>query len=737
MDSTWQRRPSRREVITWGVGASTGLFLTSRFGIVKLLGGEAAEAQGTSVAPSLDPAGIAKYATPLLIPPAMPRARKLRVKGGKNVDYYEIAVRQFTQQILPPGMPATTVWGYGPRVAQDGPIIFSAPSLTIEAKWNAPVRVKWVNELVDAAGRALPHLLPVDQTLHWANPAGPIDYHGAPTLEPYTGPVPVVTHVHGAHTTDESDGYAEAWYLPDATNLDGYSRGGTFYEPFAAQASAKGYVAPGTDVWEPGSSVFQYPNDQSSSALWYHDHTLGMTRLNVYAGPAGFYILRGGPSDDVRDLAGQPAVLPGPAPAIGDGPGVSYYEIPLAIQDRSFNDDGSLFFPDTRAFFDGFGGPYIGNDEASDISPIWNPEFFGNSIIVNGNTWPTLTVEPRRYRFRLLNGCNSRFLILRTTTDDPSSAGYLPLTANLGPTFWQLGGDGGYLATPVELSELLMSPAERADVIVDFAAFAGQTITLINIAPDEPFGGGVPGVDFDPASPETTGQVMQFIVGATPVTDPTTAPGDLVLPPVPQVAAAALTRRVLLAEEDSMLLEGVGPRAALLGIVTDDGSGTITGACAKTWMEPITENPQPGVPELWEIYNTTADAHPIHVHEVQFQVAARQALAVDPEGVVLQPFEVVGAPRPAEAWESGRKDTVIAYPGEVTRLRVVFDLPGLYVWHCHIVDHEDNEMMRPLYVGSPDPATPVGSIITGRGMIAEDRSCDTMGTAPISMHHRG
>ena len=218
-----------------------------------------------------------------------------------------------------------------------------------------------------------------------------------------------------------------------------------------------------------------------------------MTRLNVYAGPAGFYILRGGPGDDVRDATGRPAVLPGPAPALGDAPGTTYYEIPIAIQDRSFNDDGSLFFPDTRAFFDEFPGPYIGDDADSDIPPIWNPEFFGNTLIVNGNTWPTLDVQPRRYRFRLLNGCNSRFLLLRTTTDDLTAEGYDPLTASAGPTMWQIGAEGGFLQTPVELSELLMSPAERADVIVDFAPFAGRTITMINLGPDEPFGGGRPG----------------------------------------------------------------------------------------------------------------------------------------------------------------------------------------------------------------------------------------------------
>jgi bilirubin oxidase len=347
-------------------------------------------------------------------------------------------------------------------------------------------------------------------------------------------------------------------------------------------------------------------------------------------------------------------------------------------------------------------------------------------------------VQPRRYRFRFLNGCNSRFLILRTTADPPTTEGYDPLTAAPGPALWQIGGDGGFLPTPVELEELLMAPAERADVIVDFAAFAGRTVTLINVGPDEPFGGGQPGVDFDPAAPSATGLVLELVVAAQvdgPGVDPTTRPEELVLPQVAPVPAAAATRRLLLAEEDSEVLEEVGPRAALLGIVTADETGRLTGACEKAWSDPITENPQLGVPEVWEIYNTTADAHPIHIHEIQFQVVDRQSLALDGEDTVVQPLALVGSPRGPEPWETGRKDTVIAYPGEVTRVRVVFDLPGLFVWHCHIVDHEDNEMMRPLFVGTPDAASPVGAEVLRRGMLAVSGACEDA-AAPMSTHGR-
>jgi spore coat protein A len=182
-----------------------------------------------------------------------------------------------------------------------------------------------------------------------------------------------------------------------------------------------------------------------------------------------------------------------------------FYEIPLAIQDRSFNSDGSLFYPNTREFFDQFGGPYI---PGSDVPPIWNPEFFGSTIVVNGRTWPFLEVEPRRYRFRCLNGCNSRFLILKIVSDPLASR---PASAEL--RFCQIGADGGCLWKPVQLDQLLMAPAERADVIVDFTRLrVGTELYLVNEGPDEPFGGGVPGTDFPAVDPESTGQVMKFVL---------------------------------------------------------------------------------------------------------------------------------------------------------------------------------------------------------------------------------
>ncbi|HMB24550.1 MAG TPA: multicopper oxidase, partial [Anaerolineales bacterium] len=604
--------------------------------------------------------------------------------------------RQFQQQILPSPLPKTTVWGYGAVKSESdqGLLLHNAPSLTIEAQANVPVRVKWINELVDANGNYLPHLLPVDPTLHWANPPG--GAHGCdvrPTFtktpEAYTGPVPIVTHVHGAvGVGEESDGYAEAWFLADAKNIPaGYAMKGTWYSYFSHKATAKF----GT-IWGTGYAVFQYPNENRASTIWYHDHALGMTRLNVYAGPAGFYIIRGGKDGDeavIDSRSGKRAVLPGPAPQAGDPfpPDKTYYEIPIAVQDRAFNKDGSLFYPNTRAFFDEYLGPYL---PKSDISPIWNPEFFGNMIMVNGNTWPYQTVEKRRYRLRFLNGCQSRFLILDFKK--------IP-----GVEVWQIGNEGGFLSKPVNLTalgnQLLMGLAERADLIVDFTNVREGNYVLRNLGPDEPFGGGEPEDDFEVSDPATTGQIMEFRVVPAVGKDSTTPPKYLQLPAITPLPKETTTRKLALIEMMSMVHDG--PAEAMLGRVDSSGMPVY-----QMWTDPITETPNVGDTEVWEFYNFTADAHPIHVHEIVFEVVNREGLLLNHDDEPRIPMKLTGKVRGPEPWENGLKDTVIAYPGEVTRIRAKYDHPGHFVWHCHIVEHEDNEMMRPYRIGPADPKAP-------------------------------
>lgn len=627
---------------------------------------------------TLAPGDVDKFELELVKPPAMPGAFR------KKKDKYKIAVRQFTQRILSPGHPETTVWSYG-SIDHPGTVLeggtFNYPAFTIEATWNKTVQVQWRNELVDANGNYLPHILPVDPTLHWANPPGGLAGRDrrptfAATPGPYTGPVPMITHVHGAHTAEDSDGYPEAWYLPDANDIPaGYAKTGTFFDYFSAKYGHN---------WEPGVATFKYPNDQRATTLWYHDHTLGMTRLNVYAGPAGFWLIRGGLDDQVG------GVLPGPAPGVGDDPFGEYGEIPIVIQDRSFNADGSLFYPADRAFFDGYPETPPGADFIPDttVPPIWNPEFFGNMMVVNGFTWPYVEVERKRCRFRFLNGCNSRFLVLKMTRSPRTDNDDFNTPEG---TFWQIGAEGGFLPdSAVPLNQLLMSPAERADVIVDFSQFQdGDDVILVNDGPDAPFGG----ISLEDLSDHaSTGQVMQFRVRGTPADDPTTHSANLVLPSIAPLGAAGVMQNLSLNEE--MYEPADVPAAALLGRY-DPTTGTAT---PQIWMEPITENPAVGAIEEWAIYNTTEDAHPIHIHLVQFQVVGREPLAGG--------SSEAGSNDPL-AWETGFKDTVIAYPGEKTTVKAQFDHPGLYVWHCHIVEHEDNEMMRPYYVGPIDPNAPL------------------------------
>ncbi len=628
---------------------------------------------------TLTPDLVPKYVLPLVIPPVMPLTSMIKPKGGMQIDYYEIAVRQFAQQILPPSLPTTTVWGYGSVTT---PGTFNYPSFTIEAKAKRPVRVKWVNGLVDALGNFLPPIVPVDQTIHWANPpGGTADRDSVGTVgTPYAGPVPIITHVHGAHVEEDSDGYPEAWYLPVANNIPaGYAKAGSFYDANKALFQARTGV-----VWEPGSATFQYPNDGRAQTVWYHDHALGMTRTNVYSGMAGFYLVRGGPAD--LNLGYRP-------PKLGDKAGLAknYTEIPIAIQDKSFNDDGALFFPASREFFDGFTGPYA-PDPASDISPIFNPEFFGNMMVVNGRTWPSLDVQARRYRFRFLNGCNARMLILRLATDNTPLDGTIDdgdWTALPG-VFWVIGTEGGFLPAPVQLDELALGQAERNDTIIDFAAYQGQTLYLVNVGPDEPFGGGAPGIDFAASHPASTGQVMRFVVTAPLSLDATTPPNLLTLPALTPLGAPSVTRQVSLNELDSALLPGIGPLKALLGLVDLTSVPGTPQGMPMMWDDAVTESPALNATEVWEIYNFTEDAHPIHLHLVQFEVVNREVF-----NPLLPGFGVV---RPPEAWEAGLKDTVLAFPGEITRIKAKFDLAGLYVWHCHIIDHEDHEMMRPYRV---------------------------------------
>lgn len=737
----------------------------------------------------LDPAAIPKYVQPLVIPPVMPKSRGLKVD-------YNIAVRQFKQQILPGGIwgdygyPATTVWSYGkaedpydlnytaPQPLGDPKATtFNYPALTVENTQSRLTRVRWINELYDPqTHHYLPHLLPVDRTLHWANPekltcmdgtvrsdCKPSPMNNAATLQaPYRGPVPIVTHVHGAHVNPESDGYPEAWWLPAANDIPAsFARTGSLFDQFDR-----------TNRW-PGSALYGYYNTQRASTLWYHDHGLGITRVNVYAGPAGFWLIRGEGSSEPDLMSG---ILPGPAPVVGEDPNFNpmirskIREVPIVIQGRTFNPDGSLFFPDNRAYFEGLnkaGGnsptldiPFIPDPTlsgaGSDVAPIWNPEFFGNTMVVNGTTWPVYHVAPARYRFRLLNGCNARTLMLKLAADPLATRPASPLLQ-----FYQIGSDGGLLPAVAPLDQLLMGPAERDDVVIDFSKlpYGISQVYLINEGPDSPFGGGVLGQDYFASDPSTTGQVMKFVVDQQLNSQSTdsiaTDPADLQFASV-QPLVPTKTRQVSLNELESERVfvvfdaggnyvldsnnnvsqcdpatftpanEGdvcapFGPLDAKVGTLAPDPANSggyvgvplmwtdmtgvskmvkvFTKSDGSPVMVPVTETPNLNDTEEWEIWNYTMDAHPIHLHLVEFQVVNRELLT--PTNSAMTAYTLSGITSAPTAAETGWKDTVIAYPGQATRIRARFTIPGLYVWHCHIIDHEDNEMMRP-YAVVPD-----------------------------------
>jgi len=527
----------------------------------------------------------------------VPRPRRL---SGASL---EIPVSEFTQK-LHSQLPPTRVWGYAR----------SFPGPTIDAVRGTATRIAWRNRL---RAQQLLALLPVDQTLHWADPLGGM--HKLPR-DRYRGPVPIVTHLHGAETDPASDGHPDAWYTPD-------------YE-----AKGPGWVR----EWS------EYPNRQPAATLWYHDHCLGITRLTTYAGLAGFYLLR---DPELERSYGLPS---------------AEFERELVIQDRSFDSNGQLRYAQR------------GVDPAA--HPFWVPEFFGDTLLVNGRVWPYMNVEPRRYRLRVLNGSGARFYRLSLSGGRP---------------FMQIGTDGGYLPAPVWVQQLVLAPAERADLIVDFAGMAvGSAMVMQNDAPT-PFPEG------DRPDPRTTGRIMQFRVVALTSADASRVPEKL--DDIAMLGKPARTRTLTLDEH----MGHKGPLAALL-----DG---------KRWTDPVSETPALGETEIWEFANLTADAHPIHLHLVQFQVLGRQAFRADeyeelkrPERGPLEPF-LVGPVKPPDPNERGWKDTVRTNPGEVTRILVrfapmnggeySFDAtaePG-YVWHCHILEHEDNEMMRPYAIRRPLP----------------------------------
>jgi spore coat protein A len=457
------------------------------------------------------------------------------------------------------------------------------PGPTFDVLRGKPITVQWENHL------PAQHLFGVDTTIHGAMPPAP--------------EVRTVPHLHGAQTRSESDGLPEQWFVPG------------------------------------GKAQYHYPNQQQAATLWYHDHALGITRLNVYAGLSGLYLLR-----DERERNLQ---LPA-----GD------YEIPLLIQDRSFDERGQLAYLPT---FD---------DQSSPPSGRWAPEFFGDQPVVNGTLYPYLEVEPRPYRLRILNNANSRFFNLYFNlsprpTDVPR---LVPLQ--------QIGADGGFLPNAATLNKLLLGPAERADVIVDFSDLSGKIVTLSNDA-HAPY----PGWEFAVVAPSRLYELMQFRV-----TRRLTAPA-----PAVSFSGSSTFRKLTIdastVTRDFVLTEKMDAKGHSLGVRIN----------SKSYDDPVTEKVKLGSVECWRFINMTMDAHPMHLHLVQFQILHRQGF--DTGAFALGHLQLAGNPRPPAANEAGWKDTAVVRPGEILSILIRFDgFVGRYVYHCHMLEHEDNDMMRPYEV---------------------------------------
>jgi spore coat protein A, manganese oxidase len=425
----------------------------------------------------------------------------------------------------------------------------AVPGPTFETQSGQGLLVEWVNRL---PGK---HFLPIDHTLHGAEGDKP--------------DVRTVVHLHGGRTPPQSDGYPLDWYVPGQ------------------------------------SKTYYYPNRQDAATLWYHDHAMGINRLNILAGLFGLFIIR----DDFEDSLKLPS---------------GRFEIPLVLYDRMFETDGRLYYPVSARR----GAP-------------WIPEFHGDVILVNGKIFPYLEVEPRQYRFRVINVANSQFFSLSLSSGQP---------------FFQIGSDLGLLSAPVSLKRLTVFPAERADLIIDFSRYQGQGILLRN--------GGTGVLEFRVSSRSTSAG------GTLPLTLRSVARTP--------ASAAVKVRRLTLKDYYDYA-----------------GNSTMMLLDGKHWDEPVSERPEFGTTEIWALVNPTTDAHPIHLHAVRFQILDRQPFDEFAFNA-SKSVKFTGPPAPPDPNELGWKDTVRSDPGMVTRIITRFDsYVGRYVWHCHFLEHEDNEMMRP------------------------------------------
>lgn len=582
----------------------------------------------------LDPTTIPKYINQLTILPVFNPSICRDPKTNKIYYNYVVDACEFTQQILPPPFNKTTVFGFGGmcrRTPDSRPeYIRSFPGPTFETIKNIPVHVTWNNQISGS------YSVPVDPTIMWANPLN-ITNDMLPTNFPdfppgfYKAqwPVPMVIHLHGGSTPSKYDGHPFAWFTHNGFRGPVYT-----------------------------TSEYIYNNEQQSTMLWYHDHTLGLTRLNVFSGLAGAYMIKDNFCSYTTGNTGLPS---------------GKYEIPLLIADRTFYTDGSAYYPPVGT--------------SPENHPYWNEAAVGNTMVVNGKVWPNLNVDSQKYRFKLLNMSNGTTFTFALSNNQ---------------NFVQITTDGGYREHPLTTNKITLAPAERADIVVDFSNLSiGTKIILLNT---------------DPSALPSTNEVMQFTVtkkGTKKYSVPQT------LNKIPKfIADSEPINRTLFELGDNL----GRPIALFL-----DG---------QSFANPPSEFVQVGSTVPFNFINLTADMHPMHLHLVQFQIIGYQPFDVDAyraDWLALNgtpPFNgptkeldvtnyITGPITPPLETDVGLKDTVKAIPGNITRILVRFApdslpnskvTPGVnsysfdptegpgYLWHCHIVEHEDNEMMRPFFV---------------------------------------
>jgi len=744
---------TRRQLLQGGVAAGAALTLPLKWAIRSAYPFAQSPTnirKFVTTLPGLGPSGannIGQY-----IPLATKSTQKF---AGLTTDVYRLGVAQFSEQMHPDLPKATRLRGYFDLVTGDQKYLGGV----VVATRGTPVLFSIANQLPNN------ELVPTDPTI-------------MASATQTVGQLPlnrIATHLHGGFTPWFSDGTPFQWFTP--SGLQGVS----FMN------------VPGTSP-PPGTATHYYPMDQSARLVWYHDHAMGITRTNAYTGIASAFVI----TDAFESYLLSHGLLP------------DLVGIPLVIQDKTFvskNIDaqdptwewgppGSLWYAHVYQFNSGpFGvcavnpkgrwdyGPCvtqpatISNTTLPDPSVV--PEFFSDTAMVNGAPYPVVNVTDKTFRFRLLNASQARFWHLNLYRESSTLSGEPDLTQP-GPAMYQIGTEGGFLpavavhpngipcprdlvadptgntANPDGPFNLLIGPAERADVLIDFTGLAGMSFILYGDAP-APFPGGDPRNDYFTADADQTGSggapstlpgfgpntrtLVKIVVGVgsagplpnlralnralannftggndgvSPQQPPLLAPfnqrsGQFVVP-----AGVPILNKTLNEDFDDFgrLLQRGGTDTTSLN---NQGLPTF----GRDYVSAVTENPSAGETQAWDIYNTTGDTHPWHFHLVNVQIVGRGLYNTTPDGLpVFGSFtDLRGNPgrlTPPDPNETGWKETVRMNPGEVTRVIMRFDLPKLpatmgdptsprtggheYVHHCHILEHEEHDMMRPLVV---------------------------------------